>query len=94
MIPNDLASEDAVDAVAAARRFERNRAGCGPPGLLAEEFDVAQRQLRGNLPQAFVHRLLLQCAAGQYESGAARASAQRVYALGSAGCRSGRTARS
>ena len=30
----------------------------------AEEFDVHQRQLRGNLPQAFVHALLLECAGG------------------------------
>jgi len=37
-------------------------AACGPPGLLSEEFDVTQRQLRGNLPQAFVHALLLECA--------------------------------
>lgn len=43
--------------------FERNRAACGPPGLLTEEFDVIQRQLRGNLPQAFVHALLLESAA-------------------------------
>lgn len=43
--------------------FERNRAACGTPGLFAEEFDVRQRQLRGNLPQAFVHALLLECAA-------------------------------
>jgi GH15 family glucan-1,4-alpha-glucosidase len=43
--------------------FERNRAACGPPGLLTEEFDVAERQLRGNAPQAFVHALLLECAA-------------------------------
>jgi GH15 family glucan-1,4-alpha-glucosidase len=50
------------DRVAAARWFERNRTACGPPGLLAEEFDVEQRQLRGNLPQAFVHALLLECA--------------------------------
>jgi GH15 family glucan-1,4-alpha-glucosidase len=42
--------------------FERNRAACGPPGLLTEEFDVGQRQLRGNVPQAFVHALLLECA--------------------------------
>jgi hypothetical protein len=47
--------------VEAARWFERTRAACGPPGLLAEEFDVRQRQLRGNLPQAFVHALLLEC---------------------------------
>jgi GH15 family glucan-1,4-alpha-glucosidase len=46
----------------AFRWFERNRAACGPPGLLAEEYDVRQRQLRGNLPQAFVHALLLECA--------------------------------
>ncbi len=46
----------------ALRWFERNRAACGPPGLLAEEYDVQQRQLRGNLPQAFVHALLLECA--------------------------------
>ncbi len=43
--------------------FERNRAACGPPGLLTEEFDVGERQLRGNIPQAFVHALLLECAA-------------------------------
>jgi GH15 family glucan-1,4-alpha-glucosidase len=43
--------------------FERNRASCGPPGLLTEEFDVGERQLRGNIPQAFVHALLLECAA-------------------------------
>ncbi|MEU6863389.1 glycoside hydrolase family 15 protein [Streptomyces sp. NPDC046876] len=49
-------------AVEAARWFERNRAACGPPGLYAEEFDVTQRQLRGNLPQAFVHALLLETA--------------------------------
>jgi GH15 family glucan-1,4-alpha-glucosidase len=42
--------------------FERNRAACGTPGLFAEEFDVRQRQLRGNLPQSFVHALLLECA--------------------------------
>ncbi len=32
------------------------------PGILSEEFDVGQRQLRGNLPQTFVHALLLECA--------------------------------
>jgi GH15 family glucan-1,4-alpha-glucosidase len=48
--------------VRAFRAFERNRAACGPPGLLAEEFDVEQRQLRGNLPQAFVHAALLEIA--------------------------------
>ena len=46
----------------AARWFERNRSACGPPGLLSEEYDVEQRQMRGNLPQAFVHALMLECA--------------------------------
>jgi hypothetical protein len=45
------------------RWFERNRGACGASGLYAEEFDIAQRQLRGNLPQAFVHALLLEGAA-------------------------------
>jgi GH15 family glucan-1,4-alpha-glucosidase len=48
-----------VDAIA---HFERNRSACGPPALLTEEFDVVERQLRGNVPQAFVHALLLECA--------------------------------
>jgi alpha,alpha-trehalase len=58
-----LAEHQQGNELAAVRYFERNRAACGPPGLLSEEFDVAQRQLRGNLPQAFVHALLLECAA-------------------------------
>jgi GH15 family glucan-1,4-alpha-glucosidase len=57
-----LAAWQQGDTVEAFRWFERNRAACGPPGLLAEEYDVRQRQLRGNLPQAFVHALLLECA--------------------------------
>jgi hypothetical protein len=60
-----LALDQQGDHVAAARWFERNRAACGPPGLLAEELDVRQRQMRGNLPQAFVHALLLECAMTQ-----------------------------
>jgi GH15 family glucan-1,4-alpha-glucosidase len=48
--------------VAAGRCFERNRASCGTPGLFAEEFDVRQRQLRGNLPQAFVHGMAFEAA--------------------------------
>ena len=50
------------DSAAAARWFERNRAACGPAGLYTEEYDVHQRQLRGNLPQAFVHAGMLECA--------------------------------
>jgi GH15 family glucan-1,4-alpha-glucosidase len=53
------------EPVAAARWFERARASCGPPGLLAEEFDVEQRQLAGNLPQAFVHASLIEAAVAQ-----------------------------
>jgi hypothetical protein len=47
----------------ALRWFERTRSALGPPGLFTEEYDVVQRQLRGNLPQAFVHALLLETAA-------------------------------
>ncbi|MBY8870639.1 DUF5911 domain-containing protein [Micromonospora sp. PLK6-60] len=57
-----LAAGQAGDAVEAQRWFERNRAACGPPGLFTEEYDVQQRQLRANLPQAFVHALMLETA--------------------------------
>ncbi len=50
------------DRVGATVWFERNRAACGSPGLYSEEFDVGERQLRGNLPQAFVHAGMLECA--------------------------------
>jgi GH15 family glucan-1,4-alpha-glucosidase len=43
--------------------FERNRAACGPPALFTEEFDTHQHQLRGNLPQAFVHAVMFESAA-------------------------------
>lgn len=58
-----LAAHQDGRASEAVAWFERNRAACGPPGLFTEEFDVRQRQLRGNIPQAFVHALLLECAA-------------------------------
>jgi GH15 family glucan-1,4-alpha-glucosidase len=51
------------DQASAVRWFERNRAACGPAGLFAEEYDVQQRQLRGNLPQAFVHAVMLETSA-------------------------------
>jgi len=57
-----MASHQQGDRVGAARWFERNRAACGPPGLFSEEYDVVQRQLRGNLPQAFVHAAMLEAA--------------------------------
>ncbi|WP_372457952.1 glycoside hydrolase family 15 protein [Streptantibioticus parmotrematis] len=58
-----LAEHQQGHETSAYRWFERNRAACGPPGLFSEEYDVAQRQMRGNLPQAFVHALMLECAA-------------------------------
>ncbi|GAA0316578.1 glycoside hydrolase family 15 protein [Streptomyces polychromogenes] len=48
--------------VAAGRWFERTRTAVGQAGLFAEEYDVRGRRLRGNLPQAFVHALLLESA--------------------------------
>ncbi len=57
-----LAQHHQGNHVQARRYFERNRAACGTPGLFSEEYDTTQRQLRGNLPQAFVHAMLLQCA--------------------------------
>lgn len=57
-----LAEHQQGHTARAVRFFERNRAACGPPGLFSEEYDIVQRQLRGNLPQAFVHALLLECA--------------------------------
>jgi GH15 family glucan-1,4-alpha-glucosidase len=45
-----LADHDQGNRVEAFRRFERHRASRWPPGFFAEEYDVTQRQLRGNLP--------------------------------------------
>ena len=67
-----LAEHHHGDPLRAVRYFERNRAACGPAGLLSEEFDVTQRQLRGNLPQAFVHALLLECAGRLTDDGLTR----------------------
>ena len=43
--------------------FEHTRAACGPPQLFSEEYDAHQHQMRGNLPQAFVHALMIETAA-------------------------------
>lgn len=51
------------DTTGAARFFERARSSCSASGIFTEEYDVVQRELRGNFPQAFVHALLLECAA-------------------------------
>ncbi|HEY1920641.1 MAG TPA: glycoside hydrolase family 15 protein [Streptosporangiaceae bacterium] len=58
-----LALHQQGEETMAARWFERTRAACGSPGLFSEEYDVTERQLRGNLPQAFVHALMLECTA-------------------------------
>jgi hypothetical protein len=58
-----MAVAQAGKPVEARALFERSRAACGPPGLFTEEFDVEQRQCRGNLPQAFVHATMLEAAA-------------------------------
>lgn len=55
-----MALHQSGDPVQAARFFERNRAACGTSGLFTEEYDVEQRQLRGNFPQAFVHAAMLE----------------------------------
>ena len=43
--------------------YERTRAACGPPQLFSEEYDTHQHQMRGNLPQAFVHALMIETSA-------------------------------
>jgi GH15 family glucan-1,4-alpha-glucosidase len=57
-----LAALGQGDTTGATFWFERARAACGQAGLFAEEFDVTERQQRGNLPQAFVHALLVETA--------------------------------
>ncbi|MDQ6659008.1 MAG: glycoside hydrolase family 15 protein [Actinomycetota bacterium] len=43
--------------------FEQTRAACGPAELFSEEYDAQQHQMRGNLPQAFVHALMIEASA-------------------------------
>jgi hypothetical protein len=47
--------------------FERTRAACGPPRLFSEEYDAQQHQMRGNLPQSFVHALMIESSAALVE---------------------------
>jgi alpha,alpha-trehalase len=51
------------DYVEARAWWERSRASCGPAALYSEEYDTTERQMRGNLPQAFVHALMLESSA-------------------------------
>jgi hypothetical protein len=60
-----LAQLGAGSPTEAARWFERGRAAMSTTGLFSEEFDTAEHQLRGNLPQAFVHAMLIEAAAAQ-----------------------------
>jgi len=60
-----LACFGAGDTLEGSRFFERARTSAGTSGLFSEEIDVQQRQLRGNLPQAFVHALLIEAATAQ-----------------------------
>ena len=49
--------------VVEANRWSERVRGCGgPAALLSEEWDVQERQMRGNLPQAFVHALFAETA--------------------------------
>jgi hypothetical protein len=43
--------------------YERTRAASGPAELFSEEYDTTQHQMRGNLPQAFVHALMIETSA-------------------------------
>jgi alpha,alpha-trehalase len=60
-----LAQFGAGASVESARWFERGRSAMSTTGLFSEEFDTGQHQLRGNLPQAFVHATLVEAAAAQ-----------------------------
>jgi alpha,alpha-trehalase len=60
-----LAQLGAGAPVESARWFERGRSAMSTTGLFSEEFDTGQHQLRGNLPQAFVHAALVEAAAAQ-----------------------------
>jgi GH15 family glucan-1,4-alpha-glucosidase len=58
-----LAKHQQGDDAGAIAWYERTQAACGSPQLYAEEFDPTEHQLRGNLPQAFVHALQLETSA-------------------------------
>ncbi len=55
-----MAEAQAGQTTRSLRRLERSLASCGTAALFSEEFDVSERQLRGNLPQGFVHALALE----------------------------------
>ncbi len=51
------------NAVEARSWYDTTRAATGPAQLFSEEYDAVQHQMRGNLPQAFVHALHLETSA-------------------------------
>ena len=57
-----LALHQQGEVLEAARWFERTARCTGSTGIHAEEWDVDEHQMRGNLPQAFVHALHLEAA--------------------------------
>ena len=57
-----LALHQQGEVVEAVRWFERTARCTGSTGIHAEEWDVDEHQMRGNLPQAFVHALHLEAA--------------------------------
>ncbi|MGI8677559.1 MAG: glycoside hydrolase family 15 protein [Jatrophihabitans sp.] len=57
-----LALDTQSSRIEARAWFERTRAATGPPELFSEEYDAHQHQMRGNLPQAFVHALMVETA--------------------------------
>jgi alpha,alpha-trehalase len=60
-----LAMLNAGEREESIRWFERARSAMSTAGLFTEEFDTAEHQLRGNLPQAFVHAMLIEAAVAQ-----------------------------
>ncbi|PZS27952.1 MAG: glycoside hydrolase [Pseudonocardiales bacterium] len=51
------------NGVEARSWYDTTRAATGPAQLFSEEYDAVQHQMRGNLPQAFVHALHLETGA-------------------------------
>jgi GH15 family glucan-1,4-alpha-glucosidase len=51
------------EPVEARAWYERTHSACGPAQLFSEEYDPHQHQMRGNVPQAFVHALAVEAAA-------------------------------
>lgn len=58
-----LALDEQGSHASAIGWFERTRQACGPARLFSEEYDAQQHQMRGNLPQSFVHALMIETSA-------------------------------